>query len=79
MIAAGEGCGARGFCSDKAADMVLSRRGSNWCGPTIPCGRSRPTRDARHGNKEIDLMDLTTRLIVAIGLGALLIGAFILI
>lgn len=32
-----------------------------------------------HGNKEIDPMDFTTRLIIAIGLGALLIGAFILI
>ncbi|ARP68282.1 hypothetical protein A9K65_033370 (plasmid) [Mesorhizobium sp. WSM1497] len=79
MIAAGQGSGATGFCSGKAADMVLSRRGGNWRGPTIPYGRSRPTRDVRVGNKEIDLMDLTTRLVVAIGLGALLIGAFILI
>jgi len=63
----------------KLTTRVFFRRGSNSCGPTIPSGRSLPTRDARHGNKEIDPMDFTTRLIIAIGLGALLIGAFILI
>jgi hypothetical protein len=42
--------------------------------PTVSSNSKR-----RHGNKEIDPMDLTTRLIIAMGLGALLIGAFILI